>query len=448
MMHKQSRTQGQSASPPHFFRFYRRSDETGFGLIELIVALTVFSVLVGGLMLSLGTGLALARSNRERSVGANLAAKEIDAVRQSVFTTLVLGLTTTTAAVDGVNFTVDRNLEWVGNASTAGECESSSTAPKVLRVTVDVSWTDMKTVQPVRASTELSPPVGSYDPTMGHIAVKVSDSDAKPLGNVPVRVQGPGVDRTLNTTDAYAASPGCAFFGFLTPGAYSVSLGSAGYVDRQGISTPTQAVGVNPAQVASVAFDYDRASTLAITLAGAFGGTPVNAMPVTLGNTGYIPSARKVFAGTGATRNLTNLFPYNDGYDAWGGDCADADPEGKDTSSVPYWPTALRADSFEVNPAATTSGAITVGTLQVDFNQSGAADGTDTIIAVHGSDALCSAGETLTLTTFPSNTGTALIALPYGTWSIRAQGKTPSGSWPTAVVSPLATGPVVAAVNI
>ena len=171
-------------------------------------------------------------------------------------------------------------------------------------------------------------------------------------------------------------------------------------------------------------------------------------MPVTLGNTGYIPSARKVFTGTGATRTLTNLFPYNDGYDAWGGDCADADPEGKNTSSVAYWPTAHRADPFEVNPAATTSGTITVGTLQVNFNQSGAADGTDTIIAVHAADALCSAGETLTLTTFPSNTGTALIALPYGTWSIRAQGKTPSGSWPTVVVSPLATGPVVAAVNI
>ena len=234
MMHRQSRAQGQSTAPSHFLRFYRRSDETGFGLIELIVSLTVFSVLVGGLMLSMGAGLALARSNRERSVGANLAAKEIDAVRQSTFASLAIGLTTSTAAVDGVNFTVDRNLEWVGNQSTAGECDSSNTAPKVLRVTVDVSWTDMKTVQPVRASTELSPPVGSYDPLTGHIAVRVSDSDAKPLGGVPVRVQGTGVDRTLNTTDAYAASPGCSFFGFLAAGTYSVSLGTSGYVDRQG----------------------------------------------------------------------------------------------------------------------------------------------------------------------------------------------------------------------
>ena len=187
-------------------------------------------------------------------------------------------------------------------------------------------------------------------------------------------------------------------------------------------------------------------ASLALTLAGMFGGTPVTAMAVTLGNTGYIPSARKVFTGTGSPRTLTNLFPYNDGYDAWGGDCADADPEGKNSSNVNYWGAAQRADPFPVDPNTTGSGTITVGTLQVNFNQSGAADGTDTIIAVHATDAICSGGETLTLTTFPANTGTALIALPFGTWTIKAQGKT--GSFPTVAVSPNATGPIVANVNI
>ena len=446
MMHRQSRVRSRPAEGSQHLRLYRRSDETGFGLIELIVALTVFSVLIGGVVVSLGAGLALARSNRERSVGANLAAREIDAVRQSTFTNLVEGLTTTTAAVDGINFTVDRNLEWVGNAATAGECDSTNTAPKVLRVTVDVSWTNMKAITPVRQSTVLSPPVGSYDPLTGHIAVRVRDSDAAASGGVPVRVQGPGVDDTITTTNAYAASPGCAFFGFLGAGTYTVSLGTSGYVDRQGTANPTQTVGVTVGQVAAVAFDYDRAASLALTLAGKFGGTPVTAMAVTLGNPGYIPSARKVFSGSGNPRTLTNLYPYNDGYDAWGGDCADADPEGKNSSNVNYWGAAQRADPFAVDPNTTGSGTVTVGTLQVNFTQSGAPDGTDTIIAVHGTDAICSTGETLTLTTFPSNTGTALIALPYGTWTIRAQGKT--GSFPTVAVNPNATGAVVANVII
>ena len=139
-----------------------------------------------------------------------------------------------------------------------------------------------------------------------------------------------------------AASAGCSFFGFLPPQTYTVSLGTAGYVDRQGTASPSQSVGVNVGQVASVAFDYDRAATLSLTIAGINGGTPANAMAVSLGNTGYLPSGTKAFSGTGTLRTLTNLFPYNDGFDAWAGDCADADPEGKNASNVLYWPGASR----------------------------------------------------------------------------------------------------------
>ena len=212
----------------------------------------------------------------------------------------------------------------------------------MLRVTVDVSWTNMKAVQPIRSTTILAPPVGSYDPNTGHIAVRVRDSDSTPIGSVPVHVVGTGVDQTTNTSDAYAASPGCSFFDHLPAATYTVTLGTTGYVDRQGTASPSQSVSVAVGAVSSVAFDYDRAATLNLTLVGKYGGTVVNAMPVTLANTGYLPSARKVFAGTTASRTLTNLFPFNSGYDAWGGDCADADPEGKNTSNVAYWPTASR----------------------------------------------------------------------------------------------------------
>ena len=422
--------------------------ESGFGLIELIVAMTVFSILVGGLVVSMGAGLALARSNRQRSVAANLASKEVDAIRQAPFTSLTVGLTPSTVAVDGVNFAVSRNLEWVGNAATSGECDSTATTPQVLRVTVDVSWTNMKYVQPVHTSTVLSPPVGAYDPNTGHVAVRVRDSDATPLGAVPVRVQGTGIDRTLNTTDAFAASPGCAFFGFLPAGNYTVTLGAAGYVDRQGSASPSQSVGVNVGQVTSVGFDYDRAATLTVSLVSALGGTPANGVTVSLGNTGYIPSGVKAFPGVGTPRNLTNLYPFNDGYDAWAGDCVDADPEGKDPGGNPYWPGAQRADPLTVNPAATTTGTVALPTLRVRFNQSGAPDGTDTIVAVHAPDSRCASGSTLTLTTFPINTGTTLVALPYGTWTIKAVGKSPSGSWPSVILDPNASSIIDANVNI
>ena len=339
----------------------RRHAAGGFGLIELIVSMTIFSILIGGVVVSIGAGLALARNNRERTVAANLAAQQMDSIRQTPFASLTIGQAPDqTVYVDGVPFTVGQNLEWVGASATQGECDSTTTTPQVLRATVDVSWTNMKAIQPVRTTTILAPPIGSYSAATGHIAVRVNDGSSPPvpLGGVPVRVQGPGVDRTLTTTDANAASAGCAFFGFLAPGTYTVSLNTAGYVDAQGMSSPSQTAGVTVGQVTQKSFDYDQAATLALTIAGINGGTPANAMAVSLGNTGYLPSGTKAFTGTGTTRTITNLFPFNDGFEVWAGDCADADPKGTNASGVRYWPGAVRDDPLEVTRGATTTGTV------------------------------------------------------------------------------------------
>jgi prepilin-type N-terminal cleavage/methylation domain-containing protein len=421
----------------------------GFGLIELIIAMSLFSILMGGIVVSLGAGLALARNNRERSVAANLAADEMDAIRQTTFSSLTLGFTTSNVSVDGVPYTVDRNLEWVGTNATAGECDSTTTSPQVVRATVEVSWTNMKAIQPVRTSTVLAPPIGSYVSGLGHIAVRVRNSDAQPSGGVPVKVlnSGLGVNQTLNTTDASSASPGCAFFGFLTPGTYAVSLNTAGYVDRQGTVNPTQNIGVNGGQIASVAFDYDRAASLQLTLAGLNGGTPANATAVSLGNTGYLPSGWKVFSGTGASRTLSNLYPFGDGYEAWAGSCADADPEGKDSSGDLYWPGATRADALAVDPNTTTAGTVTMATVQVNFTRT-SGSGAVTINAVHASgDPRCSSGQTLAVASFTVNASTT-IALPYGTWTLQASGKTPVGSWPVVTLDPRVTTTATANVAI
>ena len=76
----------------------------------------------------------------------------------------------------------------------------------------------MRGVTPAESSTILSPPVGSYDPNNGHIAVKVLGSDATPLGGVPVTVTASGFNRNLTTT-----SDGCAFFAFVPPASYTVT---------------------------------------------------------------------------------------------------------------------------------------------------------------------------------------------------------------------------------
>lgn len=422
--------------------------ERGLTIIELVVAVSVFAILAGGLALTIDGGLNLARNNRNRSIAANLASQEMDKVRQESFTSLPLGQVDRTETVDSVAYTVRRESEWVDNDSTTAPCDSGSGTPQVLRVTALVYWADMRGVQPAKSSTILSPPVGSYDPNSGHIAVKVLGSTAEPLGGVPVSVTRTGFTRNLTTT-----SDGCAFFAFVPPDlTYTVALGAVGYVDRQGNANPSQLTGVTSGAVSSVAFDYDQAASLTVTLTAPGGGSFPTGLSVTAGNTAFVPTGSKEFTGTGTIRTIGNLFPYAEGYTAWAGSCADADPQGQDGNGLAFWDGATRETELQTQPGGNAIGTVNLPTVNLPtvdlrYGDSSASVGSVSIVAVHDADNGCPTGLQYTLGTF-NGPGTALVALPYGVWTLTVPGQTPlSGTWPTVTLDPRITGGYVANVD-
>jgi type II secretory pathway pseudopilin PulG len=413
----------------------RPGGEAGLTLLELVVAITLLALIMGGVATSVGGGLNLARNNRNRSIAANLAAEEMDVVRSSDFTSLAPR--TVTQTVDGVDYVVRRDLTWVAKSATTGPCDGSGGTPQVLRVSVRVSWPDMGGVPAARSDTVLTPPVGAYDPNSGHIAVKVLNRDAQPQDAAVVTISGP-----QNKTLA-ANSDGCAFFAFLPAGTYTVTLNTAGYVDRQSNANPTQTLGVNVGVVSSVQFDYDQAASINATLAPTSGGVLPSDIPVSLANTYYLPNGKRSFPGSGSVRTIANLFPALEGYEAWAGSCADADPEGiKIVGSVtfgPYWPGAARAGA--IAPAAGGSAAVTIPvptvTVHVVDSVGGAVAGA-TVSAVHAADNICT-GETHVLGTTDGG-GNLQAALPYGNWTLQVAGRSAQGgTWPVLVVDPNAS---------
>lgn len=424
----------------------RARGQAGLTLLELVVAVSVFALAVGGLVMTIDSGLGLARNNRHRSIAANLVAAELDGVRRIPFTQVTMGQVTRTETVDGVPYTVVRDATWATNASTAGPCESGGGTPKVLRVVVRVFWPDMRGIPPPRASTILSPPVGSYDPNTGHLAVSVRDRAAEGFGGVPVRVTGVGVDRTIVTTEQ-----GCAFFAFLAPGTYTASLQLAGHVDRQGTAVPTQTVGVQIGETASVAFDFDRAATLAVTLAAADPAAtfPSPDLPLAWANPALVPDGVRRSAGTGTHRSLGNLFPYTDGYVLWAGGCADADPEGRAGDGTPFWPGATRPAPTMVTAGQTVAVTVPVAVAEITVTDL-TGPGPVQVVAEHTPDPGCPEGITHTLGNV-TGTATLLVALPHGTWTVRVVGRTwtgatagdpnaepplPARDWPSLVLDP------------
>jgi prepilin-type N-terminal cleavage/methylation domain-containing protein len=381
--------------------------ERGFTMIEVIVAILIFGILITSVATTQSSSLNLIRTDRHRSVAANLASEEMDTIRSTDFTDLVVGRVEGTRDIDGVVYNVTRDSEWVLGDAQSGACDAPADAePRYLRVDVSVTWPVMSGVAPVTSNTIVTPPVGTYDEITGHIGVKVVDRDAAPVSGVTVTLAGPQTGSQTTTAD------GCAFFAFLPAGAYTASVSASGYVSDQGVATPVQPASVAVGTTTSLLFQYDRAATLDLTLIGKDLGAPAPTdVWVTLANSHMLPTGFEAFPGSGSPRQITQLFPFVDGYEVWAGTCADAysgDPP------------------LAVQPASVTAATILLPEVQVTVLQD-LGGGTFAPVpslpvqAVHVADGSCAAGESFSLGVTDA-AGQLAFALPWGTWDVQVGG--------------------------
>jgi prepilin-type N-terminal cleavage/methylation domain-containing protein len=422
-------------------------DERGTSLVELMVATAVFAIVMSGALVGFNGGFRLTRDDRMRSVAANLASQEMDSVRAQAiqdFTALPIGTVVTTQTVDNADYDISRRDKWIIGNPNAGPCDGASGSQLTeMSVKVTVTWDDMFGTTGVTSQTVLTPPVGTYDPVSGHIGVKVLDQTGAGLDNMPVEVQGPGYDQNQDTE-----SDGCAFFGFLDPGTYTVILNKSGYVTDQGVQNATKTVVVTVGTITSVQFSYARAATVNLTLVGEFGGTVANTVAVTVANTHLLPTGTKSFAGTGTSRSLGSIYPFTEGYQTWAGNCLDADPQAQKTNgSGAFYPGAVRDAPISVQPGGVSTGTVTLESVVITVTRLGVPQTGLTVVATHLADTGCSAGSSLTLGATGAG-GVYSAALPYGLWTFTVSGKSPSGSWPQATLNPLDVAAKVVAVAI
>jgi prepilin-type N-terminal cleavage/methylation domain-containing protein len=396
----------------------RLESERGVTLIELMVSLLIFAFVAAAVATGLGSSLNLVRNNRNRSIAAHLASSEMDLIRSTDVDQLPLGQVTSQKQVPagtGPDYTITRDTSWVVRNASSNPCDSpSGSRLAYLRVTVEVSWPNMAGVPPVRSETLITPSAAAFDPDKGHIAVQVNDESSGPGGGHLVTVQqvnGSGVPvgapLTQTTTDE-----GCAFFAYLTPASYRISLSRTGFVDPQGVSAPQQTAGVAAGQAAKFQFDYAAAADLNLTLGSSAYPVPAN-FPVVLGNGQLQPNGTKRFAGSGPTRSITGLFPFADQYGVWLGECSENNPAGNPLSLVamqPGVPSSANVVSGRVVVEVTTAGVPTPG---VPIAVSQAADTTEPDV--------CSAVNNLAVGTTGA-LGQVKFSLPYGTWTIRGPG--------------------------
>ena len=413
----------------------------GLGLIEVMVSLTLFSVIMTGVGYGLTQSVVNTRGSKNREAAANIASATIDKARATTdFATLASD--TWTQNVDNDTYTILQTVTDQSGTGNASPCDGgSSTYIRYKRVSVRVDWVGMGDADPIRSDTLLTPGEGSFDPATGNIGTKITDATGNPVEGVEVILSGP------ESADVFTDDKGCAFVDSLTAGSYTVTASKSGYVTPQGASSPSQSSSVSSGSTTQIAFEMDEAATLRLNLpTGAF--PAVTTGPVSIANSTIVPNGKLAFAGSGTTRVLSGRYPFASGYEYFAGACADADPEGA-SGTGPFYVGGNRAGPVAMTAGGTSTATIPMAQVSVRVQTSllavPVAGAVVTVTHDAVSDPQCPTGETYTLPATDA-TGTVQISLPWGKWLFTTA--LPGSSNTSYTLDPTVSGVTAALVTV
>ena len=396
-------------------------------MIELMVSMTILALVSASFAYGLELAMSVTREDRARVQATNLAARELEIVRNefgsSKSAPTTLGATSEVTNphplpggtsgqprnLDGTDFTVVRTVEWLPAGTGTSPCDGGSavTYPS-LGVNVRVSWVENDSERDVESNTVLTPPKGTLATIQGFIAAKVIGADGTGVASLPVDITGPGGGQTRVT-----AGDGCAVFALSTVGNYTVILDEPGYVSFDGQPSTSKPATVSAGSIQIVPFSYDASATLNLEYvisdeAGEEFQEPAPPASVTLFNAS-LPTMGKKEVDSGTT-TVAGLWPFPDGYSVWAGTCVLNDPA---TTG------GARANPVTPEPGETVTAEVELKPLIVTFLDDDDLPLANTAVEATIVDTEGCAETELDLGTTDEN-GVLRAALPYGQWTLTA----------------------------
>jgi type II secretory pathway pseudopilin PulG len=348
----------------------RRQEETGFTLIEVMVAFAVLMVVITPLAYMLLAQVNSSVMSKQQLTAIGRAEHLVETLSNSTPPASSLGgpnvgvVTHPNPAREllaGTTYSYDTEYSWSG-VGTPDLCKAG--IPQVLDLQVWVYWDGTR--HSVTDNTLINYPSHGVQ-TLGFIAVQLSNSataNVNPIddhGNpystrvqsVPVTIDGTANTPPVAAITLYPDSNGCVFTE-ATPGTYTVSVANPTSGKPTGMSygspyfvanltnqpTPPSSTTttVSIGQTSNVTYEYDEATPVSVNYA--VGVTTVASpthVPLTIYNQALVPSSYwnvVPFATTPAVTALPTssgggIFPFFDGYSIFAGDCgAESTPNG------------------------------------------------------------------------------------------------------------------------
>lgn len=389
-------------------------EEGGFTLLEVVIAMVIFTVFCAAALGLLLRTDDVTRDNLQRSTAANLAAAQIQKARgQAALAIRDATYRQQVPVGTGTTYTVKQTTRYLASDSSTSLCSGTTTSLAYRLVTVTVDWPGRPSgIQPVRQDTLKAVGVGADGlGTTGALAVTVTGADGVGQAGQTVSLS--------NGNSATTGDDGCAVFVGLTPATYTATLnntGSVGLTNEQ--NTTKSGIGVTAGTISRTSMSYDDARGMVIALdspvAGAVvpDGIQMRLSSSSLAATTYAacppagtPVAACATAPTTTTRGVAKeLYPAV--YTVKMGTCTETSP-----SQV----------SNDLRPSASDGSTATVpmGAFQVKVVLRGTPNAgilARQLTFTHAPQANgCTAGERFT---YNATDDTTTMMLPYGQWTV------------------------------
>lgn len=411
-----------------------RDEQSGMGIVEVIVALMVFAVLAIGMSYGLIAMTRLTADSSARETAANLAAAEIDRLHSitDAFTIQEDDLVTRQVIVDGITYHVATNTSWVGANGSTGKCGIGGGQLQYKRLRVTVTWDNMYLDRPVRADSALAPSTRINDPTAGTILVSVTRESGDGQSGIAVSATKTSGGAGLSEAPAATDADGCSYVLKAPPGTYDITTTKAGYINTaQQLLPVTQSITVTAGAATPVALQEDLAQSY--TLKFAANSSRTVRLPTNLDVTYFGQSAAGPLNETAtATRKL---YPWTSGYQAIAGNpttCAAVDPELWTETDSLYG--GLRAAKVPATAGGSATLPAVMGVASVQIPGSSSSLFYLTATAVSGTDPGNPGCESASSTIYKfdryAGGSTQTIALPYGVWQLTVGSSAGSTSTP------------------
>ncbi len=328
--------------------------QTGFTIIEVLVASIMVTLMAGGVATALISTATVSGDQRRRSQANEIAQQDQERMKgMSIKMLQALKETRTVGPYDGTTYSVYSTGQFLSNTGNASCSTAGTAAAAFVRITSTVNWSgNMKTGADINdvnswTANSIRPPIKQESliapRTGGTLLVGVNDQEGAPVGGATINIFGSKESETADTS-----SEGCAVFGGLVPGGYYIGAQKAGHVDPNGNDYPFTGATAGSGTATPTPFKMGPAGNVTASFQTTIAGTTYTGQKapsiswfnagMDLGSKNFTPPT---FPSTPITPSPARMFPfkdpttgYNNNYTVWAGMCDAAKPPSTPSSNL------------------------------------------------------------------------------------------------------------------